>query len=114
MVGCRVMGCGGLRVPRWAAFLTACTSLSAELDPAVRQLFNVQSGGAFELEAPSAGQRTAFFCSVSQALALPPPPEADARRERPAPLPLLPRAPEAVAAEEEARKQAEEQAARQR
>ncbi len=48
-----------------------------------------------------------------QALALPAPPE-QARAERPAPLPVLPRAPEAVAAEEEARKKAEEAAARQR
>lgn len=48
-----------------------------------------------------------------QALALPAPPE-QARAERPAPLPVLPRAPEAVAAEAEARKKAEEAAARQR
>lgn len=52
-------------------------------------------------------------CLLLQALALPAPPE-QARAERPAPLPVLPRAPEAVAAEEEAKKKAEEAAARQR
>ncbi|PRW59558.1 ATPase family AAA domain-containing-like isoform X1 [Chlorella sorokiniana] len=86
---------------------------ASELDPTVCQLFNVQSGGAYELGLPDAAQRAAFFTGIAKALALPAPPE-QARAERPAPLPVLPRAPEAVAAEEEAKKKAEEAAARQR
>ncbi len=86
----------------------------AELDPAVRQLFNVQSGGAFELEAPTREQRSAFFRGIAEALALPPCPERSGEGKPPAPLPPLPRAPEAAAAEEEARRKAEEAAERQR
>ncbi|KAL4429387.1 hypothetical protein ABPG77_005161 [Micractinium sp. CCAP 211/92] len=87
---------------------------ASELDPAVRQLFNVQSGGAFELEAPTREQRSSFFRGIAEALALPPRPERGGEGKPPAPLPPLPRAPEAAAAEEEARRKAEEVAERQR
>lgn len=80
----------------------------------MRQLFNVQSGGAYELPAPPPEQRATFFRGISEVLALPPAPERAAARAVPPPLPALPKAPEAQAAEEEARRKAEEAAARQR
>jgi hypothetical protein len=81
----------------------------------VRQLFNAQCGCAYELAPPDCQQRSAFFSTLSEALALPPRPEA-ARKEAAAAaqLPALPRAPEAAAAEAAAKKKAEELAARQR
>lgn len=38
----------------------------AELDPTVCQLFNVQSGGAYELGLPDAAQRSTFFTAISE------------------------------------------------
>lgn len=38
----------------------------AELDPTVCQLFNVQSGGAYELGLPDAAQRGTFFTGIAE------------------------------------------------
>lgn len=82
----------------------------------MQQLFNVQSGGAYALQPPSSEQRGSFFSGVSRALALPPPPQPlpTPQAVQPEQLPVLPRAPEAAAADEAAKRKKEELAARQR
>lgn len=55
-----------------------------------------------------------LYAGVSEGLALPPRPEAEAAAAPAAAAPALPRAPEAVAAEQEAARKVEEAAARQR
>lgn len=113
--------------PLPAAILLACilpVSCSKPHSPAcltsraLAASLPLQSGGIFEVGTPTLDQRTAFFKDISSTLALPPPPEALAAAageegEAEAPPPL-PRAPDAQAAQQAAKKEAEERAARQR
>jgi hypothetical protein len=114
--GCYTHNCG------WSSCLNNMSSgllvfhlfVLADLEEEVQQLFGVRSGGAFQLSGATREQRSAFFRPVAEALALQPPPEQPEEQQQAPPPPPLPRAPEAEAAEAEAKQRAEELAARQR
>ncbi|KAK9811900.1 hypothetical protein WJX72_012131 [[Myrmecia] bisecta] len=90
-------------------FATADTPL-ADLNPEALQLFGALATGAHELGPPGEAQRAEFFDSIASALALPPQPVASRRAQ--APPPVLPKAPEAIAAQQEAEAAAVEAKAR--
>ncbi|CAL8469143.1 g8684 [Coccomyxa elongata] len=91
-------------------FATADAPLS-ELDQESLVLFGTHTAVAYELSAPAAAERAAFFDGVTSKLALPPRPPPELRAAA-APPPKLPRAPEALAAQEAAERERAEAAAR--
>ncbi|KAL0052590.1 hypothetical protein WJX82_004414 [Trebouxia sp. C0006] len=86
---------------------TADVSL-ADLDADALKLFGSGGTGIYALSEATAAERTAFFSGLTHQLAQPPRPNLNRKRKALQP-PQLPRAPEAVAAEEEAQQAKHEQ-----
>ncbi|KAA6420881.1 MAG: ATPase family AAA domain-containing protein [Trebouxia sp. A1-2] len=80
----------------------------ADLDADALKLFGSGGTGMYALTEPTAAERTAFFSGLAHQLAQPPRPNLNRKRKALQP-PQLPRAPEAVAAEEEAQQAKREQ-----
>lgn len=79
-----------------------------DLDADALKLFGSGGTGIYALSEPTAAERTAFFSGLAHQLAQPPRPNLNRKRKALQP-PQLPRAPEAVAAEEEAQQAKREQ-----
>ncbi|KAL0036308.1 hypothetical protein WJX77_001773 [Trebouxia sp. C0004] len=79
-----------------------------DLDADALKLFGSGGTGMCALSEPTAAERTAFFSGLTHQLAQPPRPNLNRKRKALQP-PQLPRAPEAIAAEEEAQQAKREQ-----